>query len=131
MKVPEKYRVKSGPLSTTAEDGNNGLFVIPRGNGSKQSLTVIVSDGGDWEHVSVSMKDRMPTWEDMDYIKGLFWDPTEAVMQLHVPKARHINNHPFCLHLWRPAAGGIPMPPQFMVGLPGVEMVAPAGGPNK
>lgn len=131
MKVPEKYRVKSGPLSTTAEDGNNGLFVIPRGNGSKQNLTVIASDGGDWEHVSVSMKDRMPTWEDMDYIKGLFWDPTEAVMQLHVPEARHINNHPFCLHLWRPAAGGIPMPPQFMVGLPGVEWGALAGGPNK
>lgn len=131
MKVPEKYRVQSGPLSTTAEDGNNGLFVIPRGNGSKQSLTVIASDGGDWEHVSVSMKDRMPTWEDMDYIKGLFWDPTEAVMQLHVPEARHINNHPFCLHLWRPAAGGIPMPPQFMVGLSGVEWVAPAGGSKK
>lgn len=131
MKVPEKYRVQSGPLSTTAEDGNNGLFVIPRGNGSKQSLTVIASDGGDWEHVSVSMKDRMPTWEDMNYVKGLFWEPTEAVMQLHVPEARHINNHPFCLHLWRPVAGGIPMPPQFMVGLPGVEWVAPAGGAKK
>ncbi|WP_061708505.1 DUF7694 domain-containing protein [Pseudenterobacter timonensis] len=68
MNVPEKYRVKSDPLSTTAEDGNNGLFVIPRRNGSKQNLTVIASDGGDWEHVSASMKDRMPTWDDMDYV---------------------------------------------------------------
>lgn len=42
MNVPEKYRVKSGPLSTTtAEDGNNGLFIILRGSGSKQNLTLI------------------------------------------------------------------------------------------
>lgn len=26
MKVPEKYRVKSGPLSTTVEDGNKPGF---------------------------------------------------------------------------------------------------------
>lgn len=131
MKVPESFRITSGPMGTSAADGNNGLFVIPRGNASKQNLTVIASDGGEWEHVSVSMKDRMPTWDDMNYVKGLFWEPSEAVMQLHVPEARHINNHPYCLHLWRPAAGGIPLPPQFMVGLPGLELAAPGGGPKK
>lgn len=41
MNVSEKYRIKSGPLSPTIEDGNNGLFVIPRGNGLKQNPTTI------------------------------------------------------------------------------------------
>ncbi len=53
MKVPESFRISSGPLGTSAADGNNGLFVIPRGNGSKQNLTVIASEGEGWEHVSV------------------------------------------------------------------------------
>lgn len=45
--------ISSGPLGTSAADGNNGLFVIPRGNGSKQNLTIIASEGEGWEHVSV------------------------------------------------------------------------------
>lgn len=53
MKLPESFRISSGPLGTSAPDGNNGLFVIPRGNGSKQNSTVIASEREGWEHVSV------------------------------------------------------------------------------
>jgi hypothetical protein len=48
----------------------------------------------------------------------LFWGDEEAVMQLHPPKSTWINNHNFCLHLWKPhsTVGEIPLPPGIAVG---------------
>jgi hypothetical protein len=69
-----------------------------------------------WEHVSVSTDRRCPTWQEMDFVKDLFWGPEETVMQLHVPKNRHVNVHPYCLHLWRPLFTAIPLPPRDTVG---------------
>lgn len=53
----------------------------------------------------------------MCFIKDLFFGPNECVMQLHPPKSEYINNHPYCLHLWRPQNIEIPRPPQIMVGI--------------
>lgn len=66
------------------------------------SLKVLFSDGGGWDHVSVSLKTRTPTWDEMCAIKDLFFDPHEVVMQIHPAKYNYVNHHPFCLHLWRP-----------------------------
>ena len=52
--VPEKYRVKTGPVASTAQDGNNGAFVI-KSIKLKTPLYCIASDGFGWEHVSVSV----------------------------------------------------------------------------
>jgi len=46
----------------------------------------------------------------------LFWHDEECVMQLHPPKTSYVNNHPFCLHLWRPLVDKIPMPPSILIG---------------
>jgi hypothetical protein len=78
-------------------------------------LHVIVSTGKGWDHVSVSCENRTPSWEEMDYIKKLFFKDNETAMQLHVPVSDHINVHPFCLHLWRPHLKKIPRPPENMV----------------
>lgn len=93
-------------------DACNGLLVIkPRG------LTVLFSAGMGWEHVSVSRRSRLPTYEDLDEIRREFWGPKDTVMQLFVPKADHVNAHPYCLHLWRPIDGTeIPRPPRILVG---------------
>lgn len=96
---------------------NNGVFKV-RVNG--HSLFVIASDGGGWEHVSVSYcnqkRKACPTWEEMCAIKDMFFDPEECVMQLHPPKSEYVNNHPYCLHLWRPNNGSaIPTPPRILV----------------
>lgn len=80
-----------------------------------QMLNVIASNGGGWDHVSVSTRDRCPTWEEMEYVRGLFFRPTETVMQLSVPRGKHINIHPHCLHLWRPQQCEIPLPPPEFV----------------
>jgi hypothetical protein len=81
------------------------------------ALQVIASSDDGWDHLSVSVPDepRCPTWEEMEYVKRLFMKPTECAMQLHVPPAAHINNHPYTLHIWRPHKPLIPRPPRYMV----------------
>lgn len=79
------------------------------------TLRVLASSDGGWEHVSVSLADRTPTWKEMDHIKRLFFKDDEVVMQLHVTTADHIDIHPYTLHLWRPTDAEIPLPPKEFV----------------
>lgn len=104
----EQYRQAVG-----GEEGDacNGFLMIkPKG------LAVQFSDGGGWEHVSVSKRSKTPSYEDMDWIKRQFWQDRDTVMQLHVPRKEHINLSSNCLHLWRPLTEEIPRPPGWMVG---------------
>jgi hypothetical protein len=116
--VPEKFRMplpKTHPLHSTVRDGNNGAFIVELKKGHK--VFVIASDGGGWEHVSVSQDDRKsPSWEVMCEVKALFWDAEDCVVQYHPPESSYINNHPGCLHLWRPTEDEMPVPPTYMVG---------------
>lgn len=108
FKVPEKFRIKNGVFGSTSQAGNNGAFNIflmksPDLNPLLHNFHAIASDQMDWEHVSISMEKRCPTWEEMCFIKDMFWDEEDLVVQMHVPKKDYVNNHPFCLHLWRKA----------------------------
>lgn len=112
---PEKYRLcRAGQWSSTLLDGNNGAALVPGPCG--RALFCICSDGLGWEHVSVSLKNRCPNWEEMNFIKGLFWDEEDTVIQYHPPKSEYVNRHPYCLHLWRPVGVEIPRPDRVMVG---------------
>lgn len=84
-----------------AKGTNNGHFQIPSPEGPFK-MCVIASDGGGWDHVSVSFPNRTPTWKEMCAVKDLFFDDEEVVMQLHPAKSQYVNFHPFTLHLWRP-----------------------------
>lgn len=95
--------------------GNNGVFRMPGLDGTSL-MQVVVSDGEGWDHVSVSLGTRTPTWLELEHVKQLFFRADETVMQLHVPDSDHVNCHPFCLHLWRPQNQEIPRPPRWMVG---------------
>jgi hypothetical protein len=53
----------------------------------------------------------------MVFIKGLFWDDDDVVMQLHPKRSEYVNQHPHTLHLWRPMTATIPTPPASLVGL--------------
>jgi hypothetical protein len=98
-----------------AGDHTCGMFSVPSPIDGKE-LKIIASCGGGWEHVSISRTNRAPNWPEMSHIKGLFFRDDETVMQLHVPKSDHVNDHPNCLHLWRPLTAEIPRPPKWMVG---------------
>ena len=68
-----------------------------------------------WEHVSVSLARRCPTWTEMEWVRDQFWEPHECVVQFSVPRAVHISHHPYCLHMWRPIGIEIPLPPSITV----------------
>jgi hypothetical protein len=117
-------------LAGDESDGNNGAFFIPnraakpRGLSTREAsavpLKVIASDGAGWEHVSVSLPTRCPTWEEMAYIKGVFWGDGDCVVQFHPSRSEYVNNHPCCLHLWRAIDAVMPLPPSLLVGFQGV-----------
>lgn len=82
-------------------------------------LFCLATSGMGWEHVSVSIPNasRCPTWEEMCFVKNRFWKPTESVVQYHPAKSEYVNNHPYCLHLWKPVGKKYPLPPSIMVGV--------------
>lgn len=121
---PNEYRWRSlgHPFDSIPEDGMNGAFEIPlKGFGHRIIANCIVSDGMDWEHVSVHIveygKQRIPTWAEMCAIKDIFWKPEECVVQFHPPQSKYVNNHPHVLHLWKWVNGEIPAPPEILVGI--------------
>jgi hypothetical protein len=113
FKAPEQFRVQTGMLATSESAGNNGYFIIPRG---KDTLAIIASDGMGWEHVSVSLDHRTPTWEEMCTVKDLFWSPEARVVQFHPPHSEYVNMHPYTLHLWRAPDREFVHPPSVLVG---------------
>ena len=115
FRVPERNRIIAGPGATDERYGNNGAFLFSAAPG-RARLMVIASDGEGWEHVSVSNPARCPTWEEMCWIKGQFWGAEDCVIQYHPRASEYVNDHPFCLHLWRPIGAAIPEPPRWMVG---------------
>lgn len=113
----EKFRAKG---YSTKRDGNNGLFFIPSVHwikGKRPLLKVIISTGGGWDHVSVSLEDRCPTWSEISNIKDIFFEEEETVVQFHPAHSEYINNHPFCLHLWRNQNEKYELPPSWMTGV--------------
>ncbi len=113
----EKYRVLRGKMGSDSSYGNNGAFII-HCLATRRKLSVIASDGDEWDHVSVSISNRpndIPTWDEMAFIKRLFWAPDECVVQYHPPEKDYVNCHPGTLHLWRPQYEGFPMPPLEMI----------------
>lgn len=109
----ERYRLTTGAMGTGPEAGNNGAFFVPCG---PETLKVIASDGLGWDHVSVSLPHRCPTWAEMCFIKQLFFRDDETVIQYHPAKSDYVNYHPHCLHLWRPHYQELPKPPTIAVG---------------
>jgi hypothetical protein len=112
FRAPDKFRVAL-PGYPPGDD-KNGFFIIELKHG--QSVRVIASDGAGWEHVSVSRKDRTPTWDEMCQVKDMFWGPEDCVVQFHPPKSQYVNVHPNCLHLWRRVDSDFATPPMILVG---------------
>ncbi len=95
--------IKQSGIKTTEErlDGFsyhciNGMFVI-------QSIAT-EDDGKRWIHTSFSRKSRVPEYKDIKWIKEVFIGKDRMAIQVFPPKSKHVNIHPFCLHLWTPAA---------------------------
>lgn len=96
----------------TGEDGGTGVIKYGRFSG-----TVVWSNGGGWEHVSVSAfkKSYTPTWDEMCHFKDMFFREDETVVQYHPAREDYVNIMTNCLHLWRPIGESLPKPPRIYV----------------
>lgn len=116
----ERWRYLEGPFATKPGDTYGAFKIVA----PRRRLQVIACDGRDvgelsgWEHVSVSVinNNRLPTWEEMCYVKDLFWGENEMVVQYHPRRADYVSNWRV-LHLWRPIDQIIPAPPPILVGI--------------
>ena len=114
-----KYRQTHPSLGRSPADELFGYFEAAKPG---SALLRIISSGevhdngelGEWEHVSVSLPNRCPTWDEMCFVKDLFWDKDETVIQFHPRDAEYVSYHDYCLHLWK--RGEHELPPTLAVG---------------
>jgi hypothetical protein len=68
--------------------------------GLKVCCGAVLRDEKRWLHVSMSRRDRMPSYDEMCEVKRLFIGEDTQAIQLFPRKSEHVNLHPNCLHLW-------------------------------
>jgi hypothetical protein len=95
-------------------DETCGAFTVPSPV-DRQPLVIVASTEGGWDHVSISRRNRVPNWAEMEHVARLFFRDDETAVQFHVPPSDHINIHPNALHWWRPQDQPIPRPPGIFV----------------
>ena len=125
---PEKYRVRRGAFATDEGDPYGAFFIPSPSPKERIPLKIICGSDYGWQHVSVSLPHRCPTWEEMDHIIRLFWDDEVCVVKFHPPRSEWINNVAYCLHLWRPTEGELKRPPSWMVGVKALGTLPPQQG---
>lgn len=119
----DAYRLRHGshgsPIGATF-----GWFEVPNPFDASTTLVCCACDGEEtgWDHVSVRVlvsKDppmnRVPHWREMDWVKDSFFEPREVVAQFHVSDGRKVNHHSCVLHLWKPTAAPLALPPRTLV----------------
>lgn len=111
----ERYRKSFGAFQSKEGD-NYGLFYVPILTHKAPLKVLCAPMDSKWQHVSVSLPNRCPTWSEMCLIKDLFWSPDEVVYQIHPRKSDYVNNHPYCLHLWRNTQEQPELPDSLLVG---------------
>ena len=100
--------------------GLMGAFVIESPIDRERFLRIVSSGPATklfhkgWEHISVSVVDRCPTWDEMSFVRDMFWRDDELVLQFHPPRAVYVNQHAFCLHLWK-SSQRVKLPPRDFV----------------
>jgi hypothetical protein len=97
----------------TGKDGGAGYVRL--GRRMSDMAWAVWSNGGGWDHVSVSFKTRCPSWEEMCRAKDIFFNEDECCVEYHPARADYVNRHPFCLHIWKPQDKEIPKPPKEYV----------------
>lgn len=69
-------------------------------DGRRVIVTVGLHDERWWLHVSVSRARYIPSYQDLADVKRTFVTDSVQAVQVFPRSERHINIHPYCLHLW-------------------------------
>lgn len=51
-------------------------------------------------HISVSLKNRNPNWDEMCFVKEKLLGDEMPAVQFHPPRSEYVNEHEHCLHIW-------------------------------
>lgn len=106
--VPRGWRLLEDGLDGGCYRHANGLAAIV--SGAREA------DGRRWLHLSLSRKDRLPTWDDLRAAKEAFLGDRYAV-QVLPPRRLYVNINPRVLHLFALADPADPWPlPEFSLG---------------
>lgn len=122
MKFPERYRAPHPGGFEHRRGDDFGWFEVPSPiQGRLLRIQASAADDDiefdEWDHVSVSIaKGYTPTWMEMCFVKDLFWDSEDVIVQFHPKKSEYVNFAMNCLHLWRWTKGEFPTPPPILVG---------------
>lgn len=111
----EKYRKPHPRYYNHTKGDNFGWFEVPR---RKKTLYIQSSPSDEeWHHVSVSCSiyNESPSWEDMCFVKDLFFNDEDVVVQYHPKKSEYVNIAKNCLHLWKWNGGEFPTPNKILV----------------
>ena len=98
------------------ENPNDGFCGYYYDSINNKRLTFIFSYQLGWEHLSVSMPSKTPSWDQMCRMKDIFWNKDEVCVEYHPKEEDYVNMHPHCLHIWRPIEEYLPTPPHLLVG---------------
>ena len=82
----EPFRQQHPILPQSHYGDDYGFFVINGPCGQPLAVIANAADADGWDHVSISLKNRCPNWTEMCFVKDLFFEPEETVMQLHPPQ---------------------------------------------
>lgn len=98
-----------------ADERGGMAKVLLRVSGKEKMASVSWSidrdaNGEVWEHVSVALPSRDPTWAEMCEVKRMFFHPEEECVQFHPKESEYVNLHPHCLHIWRNRNGNMKTP---------------------
>ena len=67
---------------------------------SAKKIVVFQSTDNGLHHLSLSHPHRLPTWEEIKYVRQKFGDPQKFYAIVLPPEQFYVNLHPFCMHLW-------------------------------
>lgn len=89
--VPEKFWVKSRLTQNTTVFGWGSLRII-------KTLDNVA--GEMWIHLSVSCRNRYPSWDELLDVRYKFFPNDVEVIQIFPPKGDYISEHKYTFHLW-------------------------------
>lgn len=115
MKTIEEIR-NTPRVMIEAETENDGMGGKVYDITTGKWLNFIFSYQMGWEHLSVSMPSKTPSWDQMCMMKDIFWNKDEACVQYHPKEEDYVNMHKHCLHIWKPTEVELPIPPHILVG---------------
>ena len=91
--LPDKWR-----MVDRTSDGAG--YLHKSGDMSVIESIAIELDGKRWQHLSVSRRDRLPSYEELAFVKRCWIGKDKYAYFVFPPEAKHINIDKFCLHLW-------------------------------